>query len=77
MTYWLDGKEIEAEPPTQAEVDKMTELLGSADHLVNYNDSITNIILEEASSYFDGQKSAEAAAKVIQSRVQIYVNENR
>ena len=53
------------------------EVLGTADSLVNYNESITNIVLEEASGYFDGQKSAEAVAKVIQSKVQIYVNENR
>ena len=76
-TYWLDGKEIEAQPPTQADIDYMINLLGSADKLVNYNDSISNIVIEEAQSYFEGQKSAADTAKVIQSRIQIYVNENR
>ena len=76
-TYWLDGKEVEADPPTQADIDEFIKVLETADSLVNYNESITDIILEEASGYFEGQKSAEAVAKVIQSKVQIYVNENR
>ena len=76
-SYWLDGKEVEVDPPTQADIDNFIKVLETADSLVNYNESITDIILEEASGYFDGQKSAEAVAKVIQSKVQIYVNENR
>ncbi|MBP5745834.1 MAG: extracellular solute-binding protein [Lachnospiraceae bacterium] len=76
-SYWLDGKEVEVDPPTQADIDAFIGVLETADSLVNYNESITNIILEEASGYFDGQKSAEDVAKVIQSKVQIYVNENR
>ena len=76
-SYWLDGVEVEVDPPTQADIDGFIKVLETADSLVNYNESITNIILEEASGYFDGQKSAEDVAKVIQSKVQIYVNENR
>ena len=34
------------------------------------------VIMEEAESYFAGQKSAQDVAKVIQSRVEIYVSEN-
>ena len=33
------------------------------------------IISEEAASYFSGDKTAEAAAEVIQRRAQIYLNE--
>ena len=76
-TYYIGNKEVEAEPPTEAEIDEYIEFLKTADMLVNYNESITDIILEEAQSYFNGQKSADSVAKVIQSRVQIYVNENR
>ena len=38
---------------------------------------ITNIITEEAEAFFKGQKSVADVAGVIQSRVQVYVNENR
>ncbi len=41
------------------------------------NDEITNIITEEAEAFFKGQKSVADVAGVIQSRVQVYVNENR
>uniref|UniRef100_UPI00405781D8 hypothetical protein n=1 Tax=Acetatifactor sp. TaxID=1872090 RepID=UPI00405781D8 len=30
---------------------------------------------EEAAGYFDGQKSAEEAARIIQNRVQLYIDE--
>ena len=42
----------------------------------SYNTEIFSIISEEASPYFAGQKSAADAAKIIQSRVEIYVSEN-
>ena len=76
-TYWIGDKEIKALPPTQAEIDSYIKVLESADRLVNYSESILNIMLEETGGYFNGQKDAESVAKVIQSRVQIYVNENR
>ena len=37
---------------------------------------IVNIISEEAATYFAGQKTAQAAAEIIQSRAQIYISEN-
>ena len=76
-TFWINDKEIEAEPLTQEDIDNYMNVLKSADKLVNYNESISNIIVEEAQSYFSGQKDAASVAKIIQSRVQIYVNENR
>jgi hypothetical protein len=35
-----------------------------------------NIITEETESYFAGQKSVDDVAGVIQSRIQLYINEN-
>ena len=40
-------------------------------------DDITNIINEEAAAYFSGQKSAEDVAKIIQSRMQVYLSETK
>ena len=39
--------------------------------------TILQIIDEEAAAYFTGQKTAAEVAKVIQSRVRLYVDENR
>lgn len=38
---------------------------------------LTNIILEEAEPYFDGEKTVEEVTGIIQNRVNIYVNENK
>ena len=46
---------------------------------MNYtgSDEILNIILEDAEPYFEGQKSVDEVAGIIQNRVGIYINENR
>ena len=40
------------------------------------NIEITNIIAEEASAFYCGQKTAEEMADIIQNRVTVYINEN-
>ena len=42
-----------------------------------YDSTLHFMILEEADAYFSGQKSLEETVEVIQSRANIYVNENR
>ena len=39
--------------------------------------TIVNIIEEEAGAYYAGQKTAEEVADIIQSRVSIYLSETR
>ena len=41
------------------------------------DEALFDIIQEEAAAYFTGQKSAQDVASIIQSRAQLYVNENR
>lgn len=38
-------------------------------------DAIISIVWEEASAYVDGDKSAEAVAKIVDSRIQLYLDE--
>ena len=61
---------------TQEDVDNMTAFLNSDFSKVNYNEELFGIIYEELMIFFDGQKSAEETAKVIQSRAAIYISEN-
>ena len=61
----------------QEDVDAVKALIESADGIISSNEEISNMITEEAAAYFEGQKSAKDVADVVQSRVQIYVNENR
>ncbi|MBQ3105738.1 MAG: extracellular solute-binding protein [Lachnospiraceae bacterium] len=76
-TYYLNGVEIIIDPMTAEETAQITQFLGSVDQVVSYDNQLTEIVFEEADSYFSGQKSAKEAAEIIQSRVKIYVNENR
>lgn len=76
-TYWLGDKEIVIKPLTAERTQEIKEYVLSVDKLYYYDSSIVDIIIEEASPFFAGQKTAEQAADIIQSRVQIYVNENQ
>jgi len=43
----------------------------------SYDEDLMLIIEEEVAPYFEGQKSVQEVATIIQSRAQVYVNENR
>ena len=45
--------------------------------LYTYDENLMRIIEEESAAFFSGQKKAKEVADIIQSRVQIYVNETR
>lgn len=77
QTFWMNDEEIILEPFTQAEVDAICEFIYSVNKRSYYNQDIINIVTEEAESYFEGQKSAQDVANLIQNRVQLYVDENR
>ena len=63
--------------PTREEVDMVLELIRSARLGSNSNDQIMTLINEEAAAFFQGQKSVDDVAITIQSRVKVYVDENR
>lgn len=83
MTYgkggigYGDDWEYEYHATTEEEVARLEALIASAKPSLNTDDQIINIINEEAAAFFKGQKSAADVAGVIQSRVKIYVDENR
>ena len=69
--------EVVIEPMTAEEVEEFKEQLYSFKQRYNNDENLLNIIKEEAAAYFSGQKKAKDVADIIQSRVQIYVNETR
>lgn len=75
--FYINGESIILEPLTQKQVDQVVELIMATDKLSYYDEDIQNIITEEVAAFFEGQKSAAEVAQIIQSRVQIYVDENR
>ncbi|WP_408071042.1 extracellular solute-binding protein [Butyrivibrio sp. JL13D10] len=74
-TWYIGETEIVIPPMTDDEINEIINFLNSIDQVGNSNEEVANIIYEEAAAYFSGQKTAEEVADIIQSRVQIYVNE--
>lgn len=75
--FYMNGEEFILEPLNQEQLDQVIEFIKSVDKRTFYNENITNIITEEAEAFFSDQKSAAEVAQIIQSRAQIYVDENR
>ncbi len=75
-TWGWDDWEAEIYAATPEQVQQIRDLMDNSKAAVSSDQTILNMILEEASPYFEGQKSAEEVAGVIQSRVQIYISEN-
>ncbi len=75
--YYLNGEDIVLPPLTQEQLDEAIEFVFSVDNSYYWNDSVANIINEEMDGFYTGQKTAQEVAKVIQSRAQVYVDENR
>ena len=78
--WWSAGKNgevtVEVYAASKEQTDKVREMIETAQkHHVD--SKMLEIIMEEAQSYFDGQKSVQEAASLIQSRMQIYINEKR
>ena len=75
MTYEFDGQQIDILALTQEEYDLFMRVYENCNSVTAYNQEINNIITEETAAFFDGQKTAEETAKIIQDRVSLYVAE--
>lgn len=62
---------------TQEQADKLMEVINGASKTINMDLSIYNIVREEAAAFFAGQKSAEDVAHLVQSKVNLYISEQR
>lgn len=60
---------------TREESLEARELVYGAKCLRNYTSPILSIVQEEAAAFFSGDKTAEAVASIIESRVKIYLSE--
>ncbi len=78
---WGDGDSlvtVDVYAATQEQIGRMKAIIEAARGIENIKDEkMFSIISEEAQSYFEGQKSAQETASLIQNRVQTYINETR
>ncbi len=73
---YTSGKQVKKKPMTQEEAKEFYDYVLSIDTMYEAETDIQNIISEEASAFFSGQKTAEEVAEIIQNRVNVYINEN-
>lgn len=70
-----DFMSVELRAPNEKDTQIMRSLINSVDTMYKPNMYLNEIVYDEASYYFAGQKSAEECAKLIQNRVGIYLSE--
>lgn len=76
-TYWYNGWTYTYRSSTQEEIDLVLKILDEVRLEPESGAEIMNIIDEEAEAFYQGQKTVDQVAEVIQRRVSVYVNENR
>ena len=62
---------------TQEQADEILGIIGSCTKIANFDSSIYDIVNEQAQAYFAGQKSVDEVARLIQSKANILINEQR
>ena len=74
---FADGTVYDVYAMTQEQADRIMELINTTTRSYEANSSIYQIAQEQAQAFFAGQKSAEDVARLVQSKANIYVNEQR
>lgn len=74
-TYWIADAEVTLRKSTEEDVERLLEVLSGASVVYTDNSKIIDIIMQDAAAYFNGEKSADEVANIINSRIQIYVSE--
>ncbi len=74
-TSWgYDDWDVDIYAASQKEVDEVRAMIDVAKPMFQGDQMIYSMIAEDAAGYFSGDKTAEEVAKIIQSRVEIYVS---
>ena len=72
----IGGVDLELVPLKKNEAQKLVDVIKSVDHTAYTNYEVMDIVIEEAESYWNGEKSSREVADIIQSRISIFINEN-
>lgn len=60
----------------QEQIDDLKEIISQSSVSMDQRNEVIDIVVEEVSPYFEGQKSMDEVISIIQSRIQIYISEN-
>lgn len=72
---FVNDEFIPVAPMTQEQIDRAVGFIKGLHNSAFEDAVIMDIIREEADSFFQGQRTAEDAAGLIQNRVQLYLSE--
>jgi hypothetical protein len=75
--YWDGDHYRELYACSDKQVQSVLDVLTNTACMMDANDAIYDIVSEQARAFYAGQKSAEEVARLIQSKANIYVNEQR
>lgn len=76
-SIWVDGNTYDLYAMTQEEADALLDVIESTTRVYEYDTSLTEIISDATAAYFAGSKSLDDTASIVQSRVKLYINEQR
>ncbi len=76
-TYYIGNKEIKIDPLNEEEKNFIRDYILASDETgVGYTDSeIENIFMEETKAFFNGERTAEETAELLQNRISIILSE--
>lgn len=75
--YWDGDHYRELYACSDKQVQSVLDVLTNTACMMDANDAVYDIVSEQARAFYAGQKSAEEVARLIQSKANIYVNEQR
>lgn len=75
VTYYVGDQQIKVNRITQEEVDYLIDYFSKINRISRSDSQINTIINEESAAYFNGTKSVDETASLIQSRASIYLSE--
>jgi len=76
-SYWDGTSYREVYACSEQQVQAVLDVLTNTDCILDANDAVYDIVAEQANAFYARQKSAEEVARLIQSKANIYVNEQR
>ncbi|MCR4648484.1 MAG: extracellular solute-binding protein [Lachnospiraceae bacterium] len=76
-TIWLMDEEVEIKLITKEEAAELKSFVTSVKNIYTWDEELNKIVDEETQGFFQGQRTAKEVAGVIQSRLQIYINEKK
>ena len=72
----IGGEDVEITELSSEEAQQLVDFVKSVSNSMSFEQKVNDIIAEEAGAFYEGQKSAEEVADIIQNRVSLYLSEN-